>query len=177
MKTTDTNNSELLLRAFRYYNDEMSVPEQTEFEQHLGSDLATQEALADVVVIQESLLLKSDSVQVRAKPSSLSLSKVAALLVTAASIATIILSGTLSPGSKDSSETDVAAITGDVEAVSLWTLMGHERDEPEAESDANAVSIAAAVIDVPDWMFAAVEAGDHDEDLDILNFDNDEETL
>jgi hypothetical protein len=177
MKTADSNNSELLLRAFRYFNDEMNVSEQAEFEQQLGSDLATQEALADVVVIQESLLANGDLVQIRANASSASLSKVAALLVTAASIAAIILSSTLSPRSKDSSQTHVAARTEDVEAVSLWTLMGRERDETETDVDANVVSIAATEIDVPDWMFAAVEASDHDEDLDILNFDDDEETL
>lgn len=176
MNTTSTNNSELLLRAFRFYNDEMSISERAEFEQQLGSDLASQEALADVVVIQESLLVKSDSVQIQRKSSSTSLSKVAALLVTAASIAAVILSSTLSPSSKESSETGVAAVTADVEAVGLWASMGRDRDESELEFDANTFSIAAAEIDVPDWMFAAVEASNHDDKLDILDFDE-EETL
>ncbi len=177
MNTSNINNSELLLLTFRYFNNEMSVSEQTDFEHQLGSDLATQEALADVVVIQESLLANVGPVRVRTKSSPSSLSKIAALLVTAASIAAIILSGTLSPNFTNSSQTDVATNTGDVEAISLWASMGRDRNEAEAEFDANTSSVAAIEIDVPDWMFAAVEASDHDEDLDILNFDDDEETL
>ncbi|MCA8996386.1 MAG: hypothetical protein KDA80_05370 [Planctomycetaceae bacterium] len=65
MISTDPKSNDLLLLAHCYLTNELSGEERSQFESLLESDLEAQEALADVVLIQEALTVSTESAPAR----------------------------------------------------------------------------------------------------------------
>ncbi|QDT34399.1 hypothetical protein [Thalassoglobus polymorphus] len=198
---SETNhNSELLLQAHRYFTDEMPATERAEFETQLSSSLAAQDALADVVLIHQGLQLSEGKTSIASSQSSAvsnlctvssdqpaharrSIVRIAALLTTSLALLVVVGIGVRDQASSSNStlqnvaEVDSEGQSKDLEAMALWTLMSTDEHLPAESNDEANATHAAVELDVPDWMFAAVEASSLEDDLDFMNHGEDGETL
>lgn len=205
MMNTPPNSNDLIL-AERYLNDELSPEETSVFEQRLSSDLVLQDTLADVVLIYHCLQDHSrknqnGAVGLQSTPLSADLqrlsstsslprhttslatvppahaSRVIACATAALALAVLLVTNLLHPNpQRPDSRTMTsrpAQNHADVETAALWTMMAsaldgmdvatHERDLEEPLLS----GFSTTEIDVPDWMFAAVEATDQPAEMDL----------
>lgn len=204
MMNTPLNSDDLIL-AERYLNDELSPKETRAFELRLSSDVALQDALADVVLIFQCLQENSwtnrnhepslQSTQLSADlriRSALSghaghssqlatappahASRVIACATAALALAVLLVTNLLHPDLHRPDSLTMASSPAQnhaaVETAALWTMMGraldgmdgvsHERDQEEPLLS----GFTTTEIDVPEWMFAAVEASDQPAEMD-----------
>ncbi|WP_417847831.1 hypothetical protein [Thalassoglobus sp.] len=197
---SETNhNSELLLQAHRYFTDEMPAIERAKFEAGLSSNLAAQEALADVVLIQQSLQLSETKTSVTSSHTNAvsnlrtvsgeqsapharrNIVRIAALLTTSLALFVVVVIGLMDQASTSTSQ-NVAEVSSenqskDLEAMALWTLMSTDQHLSAESNEESNSTLAAMELDVPDWMFAAVEASSLEGDLDFMDHEEDGETL
>ena len=173
------NQSELLILAHRYLSDELSPVEADEFELRLAADGMLQSALTDVVMIQESLRLLSPSAETLPTVTSSGrrtygrFGGVVAVLTASVAVAVLLFAGPwFSSVTRSVNETQGIASDSvdrrDLEAIGLWTMMADEPELAEAE-ESHTNGMALAEIDVPDWMFAAVEASLVVEEMEMMD--------
>lgn len=131
------------------------------------------------------------------------LSPAAALLSTTAAMTLLVLGGTFLSQSLESlpklAGTWGLPAVADAETLKIWSLIGEESDliaspteassgdlkqgdllDDDFESESGAHFSSARQIDIPEWMFAAVEASDtarESSDDSLMDADDEEETL
>jgi len=161
-----SSQSDLSLTALRYLAGELGGPEAGDFEQRLATDDAAQRALIAAVQISAAIQVTTPAPTVRPvtrvapmrQPQRVSRwSGAAALLGSALVVATVLIALRGKPESTapvaSADETSTGA------TVSLWTELNVDDiaaslDESSLyESDGDAVD----AVQVPDWMFAAIE--------------------
>ena len=185
---SSTSDQSDLLLAHRYYSNTMSDEERLSFETRLGSDESAQQALIDVVQIEESLLAISQErpngfvkPKQPANPSRQNYNVASTLALTACVIVilTIVVSRTPAPLTPAIVQQPAA---DDLSVVSLWSQMS----EPELTENSQVAEVLDDFADgqqsleltVPDWMFVAVEVGSLEDDHDMVDPESlDEETL
>ncbi len=147
----------------------MLPEEHATFEEQLATDLASQEALSQIVLIHKSLQISvsatpSPGVQTKHtanRPDRSS--RVVALLTTSLALLFIVWIGIVKQEPTLVSQ-PVSENTSD-------------QQSPVDVADETHTTLASMDIDVPDWMLVAVEASDFEDEMEIMDFDDDEETL
>lgn len=217
--TSNNDNPDHLLAALRYFNNEMSPVEIVSYEALLADDFAAQNALAEVVLIQQSLKsmtcsdatgfdftvrvtndaesVSSHTLRERSRRSG---SKTSGGIALAFSVAAIAIIGYVIIHSSITSQAHLPSMAGaiksspiehqrqDVSVATMWALMSdsespvlgsvtNDHHDSSWESDDISSSYSSEELDVPDWMFAAVEASRLNDDLPEMNEFDDEETL
>lgn len=163
--TSALSQSDLSLTAIRYLAGELDAAETDAFEQRLAADAVAQQALVHAVQISAAVLAGSPAapvvrpVRIAAgnRPTSTSRrASVAALVSSGLVAAAVLLALRAEPES-------VAVVSsgdsGSDATVSLWTELDVEEIEA-ALDEPSLVTVDGAEFDavqVPDWMFAAIE--------------------
>lgn len=189
---SDTGNNlpddDLLMAAHRYLAGELAGSELDRFEERLANDCAAQETLADVVLIHEALnAIAADAVRHPANtrvggcppsqtPHRFQRWPIAATAVAICLIGLVIWQGRVRPKSPIERET-----------VAVWSELSLDVSaHPVEHADASADDsfhheTTEEMLEVPDWLFAAVDAIDSREtpgDSPVRpESDQDEETL
>lgn len=161
------DNSELLLEASRYLSGEMSAVEAEGFEERLAVNQAVRETLADLVLIEKCIL--ADRGSARRMPVSSCRNALyndhfrmpAALAGLASLVAVVAMAVSLRLGNPESVQVSQHSPMSDADlsAVSLWASLAADIEAPAEKSDDLALLLDMEAIEIPDWMFAAVEAG------------------
>ncbi len=158
-----SDQSELLLLAFRYVSGELPPQEASTFEERLASDQDACEALADAVELCEVVAIgAADSVIAPVRSSRPLRRKAAAVLAgSLAGVAAIVAIGTQLVDRRTDGETPYAAH----QASSLLSMWGHLRNQDTDGSDRDLDEEGGSVEasdEIPDWMFTALAttAGD-----------------
>jgi hypothetical protein len=199
--TTDGDNSELLLTAFRYVAGELSAEEAADFETLLSDDQAARDALADVVVLSEAMAVEEferiHPQRIGVVPSRRVFPKwgsiVALCILVVAGLT--VLNPDNPPDLTDPGE-DLAvqpvhpmplSEVGDPHSVlSLWSeLRGGDSDQYAADPYLveESETFTSAPNEVPDWMLSAIVSGtdappvNMPEDMRELMDDPDRENL
>lgn len=198
--TTDRDNSELLLTAFRYVAGELSAQHAADFENSLAEDQSARDALADVVVLSEAVAVEEfervHPQRIAPVPSRRTFPKwgtVVALCILA--VACLIVLNPDNQRDVTHPADDVAvqppdpmplSEMGDPRSVlSLWSELGNGAadrytSEPFFEESE---TFSPVLNEVPDWMLSAVVGSadaspvDMPEDMRELMDDPDRENL
>jgi len=185
---SDTGNNlpddDLPMAAHRYLAGELTGSELERFEERLANDCAAQETLADVVLIQEALnAIVADAVHHPANtivggcPSSQMPHRtqrwpIVATAVAICLIGFVIWQGRIRPNSPIERET-----------VAVWSELSLDVSAyPVEHTDASADDsfhheTTEEMLEVPDWLFAAMDAIDARETPARPESEQDEETL
>jgi hypothetical protein len=158
-----SDQSDLLLLAFRYVSGELPAQEAATFEERLAGDQDACEALADAVELCEVVAIgAADSVMAPARSSRPSRRKAAAVLAgSLASVAAIVAVGTqLADRGADREQRYAAHQASSL--LSMWRhLRNQEGDGNDRDLDEDGSNVEASD-EIPDWMFTALAttAGD-----------------
>lgn len=155
--SADPLKTDPLLLAQQYLLGELSGPEIAAFEERLADDAALAEALADVVLLHESLTgAPARSVPAQSQKTNRRINQfwwgaAAAVVVGAVALSQLPLRGPRG--------TMVRSDLINVDRPEVYdALFAREEDEPVTVELVDLDADDAAALDVPDWMVAAVEA-------------------
>jgi hypothetical protein len=186
------DNAALLLEAHRYLSGDMDAGEWERFEERLADDQAVRDALADAVLLEQALSVEHPPVT-GTRVSAVTIGHASrgrqfsrrALLACAGSLAALIVIAVAISGRFEAASSPLAdaSATGPVSdedalAAELWTSITADGDVSEYLEEPDDPELDQ--LDIPEWMFAAVEAGKEKRDslpFEPLDDDDEEETL
>lgn len=169
--------------AFRYFNNEMSPAEMAAFEESLDGNFDLQSTLSEVVMMQSALAPSRALISKSEKHLSLRSSRFAAVLGGGLALAVLVsaLIFKLPASQVDANllaSVDPSLEQADLDALGLWTILESDsnvaassRRLPSDLEDKTFSHQADGEIDIPDWMFAAVEASSLAEEISPLEVD------
>lgn len=176
--TSQRDDDELLLTAFRYVSGELPASESVRFEARLADDLQAQQALADAVLLGDALTRSAVVATVRSGPQTLPqrAGRVGAVLAVAAVALLILVSlWPTSSGVRDQSLTGMASRNqaADRSVLDVWSDLaggeaGNDAVDPGAIGDIGidgGDDEAPVGEEIPEWLLHAVagtQSGDDD---------------
>ncbi|MBT5021077.1 MAG: hypothetical protein HON04_20285 [Planctomicrobium sp.] len=173
-----------LLDAFRYFNNEMSTAEMAAFEESLDGNFDLQSTLADVVLMQSALTSQNSLASQSETYRPVRSSRFAAILGGGLALAVLMSALVFKLPSKQEGSILLTSVDSplkqtDVDALGVWTIMegdsnvaANRRHLPADFEDNTFSTQADEELDIPDWMFAAVEASSFAEEIPALDVDN-----
>lgn len=189
--TSLNDNAALLLEAHRYLSSDMDAGEGERFEELLARDQAVRDALADVVLLEQALAAggraatgaNAAPVAVKRATCSRRFSRRALLAWTGSFAALLVVAIAISVRFEVASSPLADASSGSVSdedalTAALWTSITTGDEEAEELDESEGPELDQ--LDIPEWMFAAVEAGNGKRDaspFEPLDEDDEEETL
>jgi hypothetical protein len=164
--TPTADQSELLWQAFQYVSGELAAADSRAFEARLEHDSAACDALAEAMLLCESVAAAEWEARRDVIPHALATARpsrrfVAASLAAAAALLLMVWLGGGFPGPApvvDSPPMLSAEVAPSRSMLSVWvSLKEYEAAVPEdAHLDGLRDEVAEATAEVPDWMFAAL---------------------
>lgn len=166
-----SEHDELLLTAFQYVSGELSATDAARFEARLAEDEAAQQAVADAVILSDSLLLQVRVMPVRCSSAAKDGGRHRTFVATALAAVAVVLIALAWPGAGDPERAliDNARHADDVtpseqsagSLLAVWSEMSAgAAEEPEsldsADDPAAAGSPASDADELPEWLLHAV---------------------